>query len=741
MNASKPLPQSVASLVNGINLADMHPGLRLDKYCDPTDMQRQKQELEDVCQTSGDEALLQKLLKRLNAALEALDALRWNGKTTGPLTLHLARSGALENAGICLHPVYGFTFLPGTGLKGLARAWAMIAWLPEQADQEEAKELLTAVFGHETANRQEEKHRAGSIVFHDAWPLAWPKLTVDIVNNHHPQYYQGDEEPGDWENPIPVSFLAVRPGALFSFALSRRHSGVPDEHLQQARTWLTEALSHLGAGAKSNAGYGSIVPVEGPEPKLNKKAFVRHEQSVELITPAYAAGARQQAEDCEFRPATVRGILRWWWRTLHAAHVDLETLRKLETTVWGDVNNGGPVRLEVKPLESPHVSESPFKVVSRNYQGKERLDWDRSFAQRHSLPDFGKVTAQPLVYLSYGMDEVSKGQRRQRFLLGPGAHWQIRLTARDGLYEKSPIPADTLLRQTRAALDLFLAFGGFGSRARKGFGSLSGGTGKPDLVALSAEAARFRNACGVTARPARPVQTPAIEEILMAEVNTPWSDPYFALHCLGYVYEQFAGSHANSERKLALGLPRQIFGPSREPLKTQDRSKHRPPKFLRCEVGDRYTSPVHFHFDRSDDGALLVRFTAFPAVHLPDKNRSKDFLEEFREHFEAEMAHLARTHKESGKAAGLSHGPRPQSAPPVKAEGPFTAGQTVTGVLLSEKTKKGKWKVDVGGHIGHINDEPSALAGLEAGDGVELVVKIAHPLNSLQFKYIRTLSK
>ena len=42
----------------------------------------------------------------------------WSQATSGRLTLHLARASALENAGLCLHPLYGFTYLPGTGLKG-----------------------------------------------------------------------------------------------------------------------------------------------------------------------------------------------------------------------------------------------------------------------------------------------------------------------------------------------------------------------------------------------------------------------------------------------------------------------------------------------------------------------------------------------------------------------------------------------------------------------------------------------
>ena len=34
-------------------------------------------------------------------------------RTVTPLTMHLARASALENAGLCLHPLYGFAYLPG----------------------------------------------------------------------------------------------------------------------------------------------------------------------------------------------------------------------------------------------------------------------------------------------------------------------------------------------------------------------------------------------------------------------------------------------------------------------------------------------------------------------------------------------------------------------------------------------------------------------------------------------------
>ena len=132
------------------------------------------------------------------------------------MTLHLARASALENAGLCLHPIYGFTYLPGTGLKGLARAYAETVWLaakpPER--QNEAWKTIERVFGWAPGSDQvapgkakpwkpgdpgldhaeDDAANAGVIVFHDAWPEKWPSLLVDIVNNHHSTYYQSQED-------------------------------------------------------------------------------------------------------------------------------------------------------------------------------------------------------------------------------------------------------------------------------------------------------------------------------------------------------------------------------------------------------------------------------------------------------------------------------------------------------------------------------------------------------------------
>ena len=353
------LPRSCRDLVDATPIGRRHPGLQLDKLSSAGEMKDQYPALDKVTECARDDGLLQVLVARRREMLDAMGARRLNMVTRGPMTLHLSRSGSLENAGIALHPVCGFVHLPGSGIKGLVRAWAETVWAPAQPDAEGAWRRIEQVFGWSVGserNKQDwrpnevvtpEGSSAGGIVFHDAWPLAWPQVELDIVNNHHPKYYAGKDAPGDWEDPNPVYFLAVGRGVEFEFALSARRS-TDDGLLELALEWLVAALQFEGVGAKTAAGYGRFraAGTKSEFPPPERLASIRFD--LRLAAPAFLAGAKQfRKEDCDLRPATLRGLLRWWWRTLHAAHVDRDTLRRLETAVWGDAQAGSPVRLAV----------------------------------------------------------------------------------------------------------------------------------------------------------------------------------------------------------------------------------------------------------------------------------------------------------------------------------------------------------------------------------------------------------
>jgi CRISPR-associated protein Cmr6 len=756
--------------VGGVAISHRHPGLQLDKFIRPARRQeQQKQSLAEVCQATGDGTLLKTLLRRREAYLDGVAAAQWRCITTAPLTLHLARASALENAGICLHPLYGFVYLPGTGLKGMARGYAETVWLPTQyradasgqpADDAErgkattAWQMIEAVFGwaphsddgkdkwkpaglprHET----DDSAASGSIVFHEAWPETWPRLELDIVNNHHVKYYQGSDSqdaPGDWESPVMVSFLAVGPGHTFCFALSKRRANIADDLLKIAQQWLLAALVHEGAGAKTAAGYGGFKPCEGASPALPKSSREVFTTTLELITPAFLAGANQEAGDCQLRTATLRGLLRWWWRTMHAGFVDVATLRRLETVVWGDVNTGGAVRVTVEPQTSVHP------VL---YDCKERFAPKRDFQRQYQLQPPPQKTAQGLFYASYGMNDG----RNMRHYLEPGTQWTIRLMARKsycGMRDArgkpvcSSIPPALILQEAKAALWLLTHFGGVGSKSRKGFGCFADiAADAVGTVELCQQAAAvFRRVCGCDG----PFQERLADSLALAqmlpplEIPTGWKDHWFALDQLGYAIQSFAQKHKHDPGKAALGLPRQIHGPRPSPLGGQDRSSHRPPKRLTGPKGDRFAAPIFYHLTRGANDALLVRVAALPTKHLPDLPASTAMLTELLEHLRGDLQQRARQPGPEGPAVPATRAGHPAGRKAAQPAIP-KAGDLIEATLVEDPKGKGRLfaRHDPSRLVGPILNADQVPADKHAGDTLALLVaSISSDAKQIQFR-------
>ena len=660
------LPQSTRKLVDTdkplVSLGQRHPGLQLDKLSPVGDgkMEAQKSALVHVTKTLRDEKLLEDLLARRDDTLQSLKAQRLRMTTRGSLTLHLSRSGALENAGIALHPVYGFVYLPGSGIKGLARAWAETVWAPAQHQIEEAFGWSPGSERHKTWRPSELELRkdaaAGRLVFHDAWPVRWPRLIVDVINNHHDKYYKGQDDPGDWEDPTLVYFLAVGGGEEFEFAISDRRPA-NDGLLEEACGWLKEALITEGAGAKTAAGYGRFKPTEGePSAALSsdfaKAGFASESFDLKLVTPAFLAGADQKREDCDLRPATLRGLLRWWWRTMHAAHLDRDTLKRLETAVWGDAESGSPVRIAV---------DSTGGHAPSLYDHKDGFQPKQDFKRQNDLgKPLNKKTTQGLFYASYGMDDDRKTNKK-RWYRPAEMQWSVRIDARRGWLlpkddHERPIeitPAN-LLRQAVASLWLLCRFGGVGSKGRKGFGSFEDIqiAGIADVEGCKNLAQKFRKAYQLPAQ-ADKGHSPAIETIKTLEIQTPWYNPWTALDQLGYAVQAFAQKYAHKEEKKALGLPRKIHGPLSYPIghQSQRPETHKPPKELSAKKGKRHAAPVHYHLAKSGDGKLVIRAAAFPAHYLPSFGESERMLDELLEFLDTQLKRRAKEQEHIGQRA------------------------------------------------------------------------------------------
>lgn len=173
-----------------------------------------------------------------------------------------------------LHHIYGFPYIPGSALKGIARYWAATEEFADNSKDEHKalqNEIFRAVFGHEKAKvegKDVEAHR-GCITFHDAYPIEAPKLEPDVMNPHYGPYYSEKKPPADYYDPVPVTFLTVsKTNFMFYLTLDSKFleraypmlSGT--QVLETAREWLKAALTGKGVGAKSAVGYGYMEVAE-----------------------------------------------------------------------------------------------------------------------------------------------------------------------------------------------------------------------------------------------------------------------------------------------------------------------------------------------------------------------------------------------------------------------------------------------------------------------------------------------
>ncbi len=279
-----PIPQKSAIAINAIKAHQPHnPGLVFERFAPnwgaapKREQPRCKKEgLEAVTQYQADKAALQAYGQRWQAIAAKIQAIPFSLKTDWRFIPGLGRKGPLE-VGFSFHR-YGFPILPGSSVKGLARAWAFfqIVELVGQTNledleknlcdgEEECKKFLlwrkqqspaVQKMGDEFRTIFGTTTESGKAVFLDAIPASPPKLELDVINPHFPKYYSGGENyPTDWQSPVPVTFLTVAAGQEFMFAVG--WSDKDNSELRgKANAWLKESLQNLGAGAKTSAGYG-----------------------------------------------------------------------------------------------------------------------------------------------------------------------------------------------------------------------------------------------------------------------------------------------------------------------------------------------------------------------------------------------------------------------------------------------------------------------------------------------------
>lgn len=152
--------------------------------------------------------------------------------------------------------------------------------------------------------------------------------------------------------------------------------------------------------------------------------------TVEAVTPIFIAGADQRNIQNEgLRAPTLRGLMRWWFRSIMGTMVSIENLRTLENSVFGSTEQKSAIKVKTITDSQPTSINIPNE----------------------------------LRYLWFSMHLQKK--RNQRLLWYPqGSEFEIVLHSDN----------KSALKIASGCLWALIYLGGVGSRMRRGAGSLKG---------------------------------------------------------------------------------------------------------------------------------------------------------------------------------------------------------------------------------------------------------------------------
>ncbi|ADQ47249.1 CRISPR-associated RAMP protein, Cmr6 family [Caldicellulosiruptor kronotskyensis 2002] len=240
-----------------------------------------------------------------------------NLKNISRLVVGLGSEHVFETS-LTLDYIWGIPYIPSSAVKGGCRAaafWEIVSLILNNYDKKESQKEISQDAIDEVAryifqklydediyfenNKLLElsdidkrillykfifgtKNFEGLFTFLDAYPQNLSGLAhifeLDIINSHYPDYYSNPKDipAGDWYNPQPVYFLAVKPGIEFKFTVfydqhrseklvksfgtgsiySELIQLLEKNNFEILRNTIKTSLSFYGIGAKTRLGYG-----------------------------------------------------------------------------------------------------------------------------------------------------------------------------------------------------------------------------------------------------------------------------------------------------------------------------------------------------------------------------------------------------------------------------------------------------------------------------------------------------
>jgi len=251
-----------------------------------------------------DMSLMQAYQRRWYDMVASSGGIAFTLTTVGRLAAGLGATHILETS-LTLDRNTGLPYLPGSSVKGLARAWGLIEVARslgitigdrDYAEDSTALNNLAEILMSQASSTLHQKlqarwtiardaeatidwfrfifgsqENAGAVVFLDGIYYGGnePQFASEVMTPHYVNYYtlNGGAPPTEEDSPNPVSFIAVDAANPFAFGLLPRQGAfAPLEQEDQTRSrrtalmkageWLTNGLRQLGIGGKTAAGYG-----------------------------------------------------------------------------------------------------------------------------------------------------------------------------------------------------------------------------------------------------------------------------------------------------------------------------------------------------------------------------------------------------------------------------------------------------------------------------------------------------
>ncbi len=209
-----------------------------------------------------------------------------NYELTGHFVTGMGNSHPVEN-GFLWHYTLGVPYLSGNQVKGLVRA-LIEQYYPEKndKDKENKKATLLKWFGSESKDSKDTQ--IGELIFFDAIPIELPELSVDIMTPHMGDWYSDGSNisnlsedskkiPADWHDPNPIPFLAVK-NATFLFTIAKRPDS--DINIDKVFEYLEQALEFVGAGAKTQTGYGFMISDEPVDSTSKSERLSKNKENI-----------------------------------------------------------------------------------------------------------------------------------------------------------------------------------------------------------------------------------------------------------------------------------------------------------------------------------------------------------------------------------------------------------------------------------------------------------------------------